>query len=232
MLRVLHKTDRVVIERVVMVKRHTKPTQKNPQGGIVEKEGSIHISNVMPVDPGSRQADARRRSRATRTASVAASASRAPSSRPRSRRSSETRGRWPTETDGAEKWLTTRRRRAATKATAKPQKAKPQLDEAEIAKKRAERAAKKAGKARRRRPRPPRTRPPARSRVRRACACQFEKEIAAALMKEFGLTNTMQVPRLAKITINMGLGEAMPNPKMHRHRRRGARAPSPVRSRW
>jgi large subunit ribosomal protein L24 len=52
-LRVLNKIDRVVIERVAMVKRHTKPSQKSPQGGIVEKEGSVHISNVMPVDPGS-----------------------------------------------------------------------------------------------------------------------------------------------------------------------------------
>jgi len=52
-LRVLKKTGRVVIERVMMVKRHTKPTQKTPQGGIVEKEGSIHLSNVMLVDPGS-----------------------------------------------------------------------------------------------------------------------------------------------------------------------------------
>jgi large subunit ribosomal protein L24 len=51
-LRVIHKTGRVVIERVAMVKRHTKPSQKNPQGGIIEKEGSIHLSNVMPVDPG------------------------------------------------------------------------------------------------------------------------------------------------------------------------------------
>jgi large subunit ribosomal protein L24 len=51
-LRVLHKSQRVVVERVGMVKRHTKPSQKNPQGGIIEKEGSIHISNVMPLDPG------------------------------------------------------------------------------------------------------------------------------------------------------------------------------------
>lgn len=51
-LRVIEKTQRVVIERVMMVKRHTKPTQRNQQGGIVEKEGSVHISNVMPVDPG------------------------------------------------------------------------------------------------------------------------------------------------------------------------------------
>jgi large subunit ribosomal protein L24 len=52
-LRLLEKTDRVVIERIAMVKRHTKPSQKSPQGGIIEKEGSVHISNVMPVDPGS-----------------------------------------------------------------------------------------------------------------------------------------------------------------------------------
>ena len=52
-LRVLHKVNRVVIERVAMVKRHTKPSQKSPQGGIIEKEGSVHLSNVMPVDPGS-----------------------------------------------------------------------------------------------------------------------------------------------------------------------------------
>ncbi len=55
-LRVLTKTNRVVVERVMMVKRHTKPSQQNPQGGIIEKEGSIHLSNVMPVDPGSDKA--------------------------------------------------------------------------------------------------------------------------------------------------------------------------------
>ena len=52
-LRILTKKNRVVIERVAMIKRHTKPTQTNPNGGIIEKEGSVHISNVMPVDPGS-----------------------------------------------------------------------------------------------------------------------------------------------------------------------------------
>ena len=51
-LRVLTKTNRVVVERVMMVKRHTKPSQQNAQGGIIEKEGSIHLSNVQPVDPG------------------------------------------------------------------------------------------------------------------------------------------------------------------------------------
>src|SRR5258708_417593 len=46
-------SGRVVVERVAMVKRHTKASQKNPQGGIIEKEGTVHISNVMLVDPGS-----------------------------------------------------------------------------------------------------------------------------------------------------------------------------------
>ena len=55
-LRVLNKKNRVVIERIAMVKRHTKPTQQNAQGGIVEKEGSVHLSNVMPVDPGTDKA--------------------------------------------------------------------------------------------------------------------------------------------------------------------------------
>ena len=42
--------DRVVVEKVNMVKRHTKPSQKNPQGGILEKEGTIALSNVLLWD--------------------------------------------------------------------------------------------------------------------------------------------------------------------------------------
>ncbi|HTR55302.1 MAG TPA: 50S ribosomal protein L24 [Kofleriaceae bacterium] len=42
--------DRVVVEKVAMIKRHTRPSQKNPQGGIVDKEGSIHVSNVQLFD--------------------------------------------------------------------------------------------------------------------------------------------------------------------------------------
>ncbi len=42
--------ERVVVEKVAMIKRNTKATQKNPQGGIVEKEGTIHISNVQLFD--------------------------------------------------------------------------------------------------------------------------------------------------------------------------------------
>jgi large subunit ribosomal protein L24 len=42
--------DRVIVEKVAMIKRHQKPTQKTPQGGIIDKEGTIHISNVALFD--------------------------------------------------------------------------------------------------------------------------------------------------------------------------------------
>ena len=45
-LRLLTEKDRVVIERINMVKRHTKPSQRNPRGGIIEKEGSVESSNI------------------------------------------------------------------------------------------------------------------------------------------------------------------------------------------
>jgi len=45
------KKDRVVVEGLNQVKRHTKPSQNNPQGGIITKEAPIHVSNVMLVDP-------------------------------------------------------------------------------------------------------------------------------------------------------------------------------------
>lgn len=43
--------NRVVVEGVNIIKKHTKPTQANPKGGIISKEASIHVSNVMIVDP-------------------------------------------------------------------------------------------------------------------------------------------------------------------------------------
>lgn len=48
-LRTVPKTQRVVVEGLNLVKRAVKPTQKNPQGGIITKEGSVHASNVMIV---------------------------------------------------------------------------------------------------------------------------------------------------------------------------------------
>jgi len=52
-LRVIPEKGRVVVERINMIKKHQKPTQKLRQGGIIEREGAIHLSNVMLVDPGS-----------------------------------------------------------------------------------------------------------------------------------------------------------------------------------
>ena len=51
--KVLKLTDdgRVVVEQVNLIKRHMRPTPKNPQGGILEKEAPIFASKVMPIDP-------------------------------------------------------------------------------------------------------------------------------------------------------------------------------------
>lgn len=49
--RVLHDKDRVIVEGINKVKRHMKPSQLNPEGGIIEKEASIHVSNVALIDP-------------------------------------------------------------------------------------------------------------------------------------------------------------------------------------
>jgi large subunit ribosomal protein L24 len=46
-LKFLPKVQRVIVEKVNMIKRHTKPNAQLRQGGIVEREGSIHLSNVM-----------------------------------------------------------------------------------------------------------------------------------------------------------------------------------------
>lgn len=52
-LRVVSEKDRIVVEGVNMRKRHERPTQANPEGGIITFEAPIHISNVMLVDPAS-----------------------------------------------------------------------------------------------------------------------------------------------------------------------------------
>ncbi|MBT2601980.1 50S ribosomal protein L24 [Peribacillus frigoritolerans] len=45
------KQNRVIVEGINIVKKHSKPSQLNPQGGIISKEAAIHVSNVMPLDP-------------------------------------------------------------------------------------------------------------------------------------------------------------------------------------
>jgi len=48
-IKVFLNNDKIVVEGINIVKKHTRPTQDNPQGGIVEKEAAIHVSNVMLV---------------------------------------------------------------------------------------------------------------------------------------------------------------------------------------
>lgn len=50
-LKIFTKTGRVIVEGVNIRKRHSKPSQKNPQGGIMEKEAPVHVSNVAVLDP-------------------------------------------------------------------------------------------------------------------------------------------------------------------------------------
>ena len=50
-LRVLPKTARVVIQGVNVVTKHVSPSRQNPQGGRVQREAPIHLSNVMIADP-------------------------------------------------------------------------------------------------------------------------------------------------------------------------------------
>ena len=54
-LKVYPDRERVIVEGVNLIKRHTRPNQKNPQGGIVQREAPIHVSNVMLLDPKSNE---------------------------------------------------------------------------------------------------------------------------------------------------------------------------------
>ena len=55
-LSVLRDKDRVIVEGVNMVSKHTKPNAKYPQGGILKQESGIHISNLQLIDPQSGKA--------------------------------------------------------------------------------------------------------------------------------------------------------------------------------
>ena len=55
-LKVDREKNKAIIEGINMVSKHTKPSAKNPQGGIVKKEAPIHISNIALIDPKSKKA--------------------------------------------------------------------------------------------------------------------------------------------------------------------------------
>ena len=50
-LEVIPSKDRAIVEGVNIVSKHTKPSPKHPQGGIVKQEAGVHISNLQVVDP-------------------------------------------------------------------------------------------------------------------------------------------------------------------------------------
>jgi large subunit ribosomal protein L24 len=50
-LEVIREKERAIVEGINLVSKHTKPNAKSPQGGIVKKEASVHISNLNVVDP-------------------------------------------------------------------------------------------------------------------------------------------------------------------------------------
>ncbi len=54
-LEVIVDKDRAIVENANLVSKHTKPNAANPQGGIIKKEASIHISNLMVIDPKTKQ---------------------------------------------------------------------------------------------------------------------------------------------------------------------------------
>lgn len=54
-IKVYPKKQRALVEGVNMVKKHARPSQANPQGGIISKEAPIHISNLMHEDPKSKE---------------------------------------------------------------------------------------------------------------------------------------------------------------------------------
>ena len=51
-LKVINQKDRLIVEGINMLKKHMRPNQENQQGAIIEKEGSIHISNVQLIHNG------------------------------------------------------------------------------------------------------------------------------------------------------------------------------------
>lgn len=55
-VRVIRDKNKAIVEGLNMVSKHTKPSAKNPQGGIVKKEAPIHISNLSLIDPKSKEA--------------------------------------------------------------------------------------------------------------------------------------------------------------------------------
>lgn len=68
-LKIFPEKARLIVEGINIIKRHTKPSQRNPQGGIIQKEAPIHISNVMVICPKCNEPSRLGRARVTDTVS-------------------------------------------------------------------------------------------------------------------------------------------------------------------
>lgn len=55
-VKAMPRDNKVIVEGVNIVKKHMKPTQQNPDGGIIEKEAPIHVSNIMAYDAKAKKA--------------------------------------------------------------------------------------------------------------------------------------------------------------------------------
>ena len=194
--RILAEDDRVVVEGINLVKRHTRPTPRNPQGGIIEREQPIHACKVMPVDPKTGKGDARPLQDAR-------------GRQEGSHRGEERRGDPRGRVGGVnESWRTRRSPRARSREAPKAEKAgeKPRREG---------RRQGRQGRRRRRVARPSRRSTSTAEAVAAAPArASTRSEVVPALTKQFSYKNPMQVPRLQKIVVNMGLGAAVANPKI------------------
>ena len=139
-LKVLPKKNRVVVEKINFIKRHSRPSGKTRQGGIIQKEAPIHVSNVLPVCPKCNQG--------VRTGHRALEDGKKAARLPQVRRVDGT------EVEGTSMANITRLK--------------------EI----------------------------------------YLRDVAPEMKKKFGYQNIMEIPRLEKITLNMGLGEAVQNVKI------------------
>lgn len=55
-LKVDREKNKAIVEGINLISKHTKPSAKNPQGGIIKKEAPIHISNLSLIDPKTKEA--------------------------------------------------------------------------------------------------------------------------------------------------------------------------------
>ena len=170
-LRVMADRNRLLVEHVMMIKKHVKPNpQRNIKGGIAEQESSIHVSNVMLVDGEGNKTRVGSRSRRRQAGSSL-----------KGKRQRDSREEEVSNGSQEFEFQLTRFTPRIGKRVQSP------------------------------------LRRPWRKRSKIMAARFREKyvtEIRPAIAKELGITNAMAIPKLEKIVINMGLGEATQNVKI------------------